>query len=114
MTRVAYICADAGVTVFGRKGCSVHVQEMIRALKANGASVQIFSNSVEGNRPADLEELSVHPLPRPVGETAEREKIALKNNDLLKLALRQHGPFELIYERYSLWSFGALEYAAGS
>ena len=32
MIRVAYVCADPGVPVFGRKGCSIHVQEVLRAL----------------------------------------------------------------------------------
>lgn len=30
--RIAYICADPGIPVFGQKGCSIHVQEVIRAL----------------------------------------------------------------------------------
>ena len=33
--RIAYVCADRGVPVFGRKGCSIHVQEMIRAFRAS-------------------------------------------------------------------------------
>src|SRR3989442_9772042 len=28
MRRIAYVCADAGVPVFGSKGSSVHVQEI--------------------------------------------------------------------------------------
>src|SRR3989442_93830 len=35
--RIAYVCADPGVPVFGRKGCSVHVQEMLRALQGHAA-----------------------------------------------------------------------------
>ena len=31
--RIAYVCSDPGVPVFGCKGCSVHVQEMLRALQ---------------------------------------------------------------------------------
>ena len=31
--RVAYVCADPGVPVFGRKGCSIHVQEVLRELQ---------------------------------------------------------------------------------
>ena len=30
--RLAYVCADRGVPVFGRKGASVHAQEVLRAL----------------------------------------------------------------------------------
>jgi len=39
MTRVAYLCADPGVPVFGTKGSSVHVQEIVRAWRGTGAAV---------------------------------------------------------------------------
>jgi hypothetical protein len=35
--RIAYICADPGIPVFGQKGCSIHVQEVIRAFRQLGA-----------------------------------------------------------------------------
>ena len=31
---VAWVCADPGIPVFGTKGASVHVQEIIRAWQA--------------------------------------------------------------------------------
>ena len=34
--RLAYICMDSGVPVLGRKGCSIHVQEVVRALGRAG------------------------------------------------------------------------------
>src|SRR5207245_2286466 len=45
--RIAYVCADPGVPVFGRKGCSVHVQEMLRALQGHGAGVDLFAARVD-------------------------------------------------------------------
>ena len=48
--RIAYVSADLGVPVFGRKGCSIHVQEVIRALTAQGAEVELedcFPNLAE-------------------------------------------------------------------
>lgn len=44
--RVAYICADPGVPVFGLKGCSIHVQEMLRALSHHGAQIDLFATNV--------------------------------------------------------------------
>ena len=41
--RIAYICADPGVPVFGQKGCSIHVQEVMRALAARGAEVELWA-----------------------------------------------------------------------
>ena len=49
--RVAYICTDHGVPVFGRKGCSIHVQEVIRALIALGAQVEVFASRIGGKPP---------------------------------------------------------------
>ena len=37
--RIANVCADHGVPVFGRKGCSVHVQEIVRAFTRRGVDV---------------------------------------------------------------------------
>ena len=41
--KIAYVCADPGVPVFGNKGCSVHVQEMLRAFGRAGAIVDLFA-----------------------------------------------------------------------
>ncbi len=41
--RVAYICADAGIPVFGTKGCSVHVQEIIKQFLNRDDRVNLFA-----------------------------------------------------------------------
>ncbi len=38
--RVAYVCADRGVPVFGHKGSSNHVQEVVRSMLGRGARVE--------------------------------------------------------------------------
>ena len=65
--RIAYVCADAGVPIFGRKGCSVHVQEMLRAFQRRGAGVDVFAARVDEAPPSGLESLQVHHL-TPVGD----------------------------------------------
>lgn len=111
-TRIAHICADPGVPVFGRKGCSIHVQEVIRAMRAAGAVVELFAARTEGPAPADLEDVALHLLPQvPKGNPAERERAALGANADLRTALGRAGQFDLVYERYSLWSFASMEYA---
>ncbi len=110
--RIAYICADPGVPVFGQKGCSIHVQEVIRSLLRQGAQVELFATRLGGDPPAGLETVTVHQLPAiPKGEQAAREQAALSANLDLRLALEREAPFDLVYERYSLWSFTAMEYA---
>ena len=113
MMRVAYISADPGVPAFGVKGCSVHVQEGLRALRVHGMDVTLFSARMGGEPPGDLASLPMISLPCPSGaSSAERERAALDANEILREQIEQQGPFDLIYERYSLWSFAAMEYAA--
>ena len=113
--RVAYVCADAGVPVFGRKGCSVHVQEVLRALRRRGAAVELFAANLGGESPEDLDEVRIHALPAaPKGDVAEREAAALAANDALRTALARESlrrSFDFLYERHSLWSFAAMEFA---
>lgn len=110
--RVAYVCADAGVPVFGSKGASVHVQEVVRALQREGAAVEIFAVRCERPYPGVLEGVRCHALPSSGGVGAgTRELDALALNDRLAQMLDEHGPFDLVYERYSLWSTGAMRYA---
>lgn len=111
--RVAYVCADPGVPVYGRKGASVHVQEVIRALGAHGADVELFAASIGGEPPPGLEEVPVHRLPAVGGaDPARRERRALAANADLSRALDEAGPFDLLYERYALWSFAGMSYAS--
>ncbi len=110
--RIAYVCADPGVPVFGTKGSSVHVQEVIRALLARGAEVEIFATRFDGDAPDDLREAGVRWLSAlPKGNIAARERASLGGNLGLLAMLRGSGPFDLVYERYSLWSYAGMEYA---
>jgi glycosyltransferase involved in cell wall biosynthesis len=100
------------VPVFGEKGCSVHVQEVIRALRKQGARVELFATRLGGDPPPDLEAVRLHKLPAlPKGDLAARERAALAANRDLRIALEREGRFDLVYERYSLWSFAAMAYA---
>jgi glycosyltransferase involved in cell wall biosynthesis len=107
--RIAYVCADPGVPVFGHKGCSVHVKEMLRALTKQGARLEVFAACLDGEPAADL---GLHPLPPlPTGDRALRERAALAANDELQSLLARCGPLDAVYERYSLWSFSGMEFA---
>lgn len=110
--RLAYVSADPGVPVYGTKGCSVHVQEVVRALRAEGAEVVLFTNRVGGEAPEDLRGVRVVELPKlPKGELSAREQAALASNEALRALLEQEGPFGAVYERYSLWSYAGMEAA---
>jgi glycosyltransferase involved in cell wall biosynthesis len=112
--RIAYVCADPGVPVFGRKGCSVHVQEMIRAFCRSGADVELFAARADGPPPPELDGVRVHRLPAVPAAAPGGAAVEVLNR-ALAVGLSQAGPFDMVYERYSLWSAAAMEdaHAAG-
>src|SRR6059036_3786937 len=117
--RIAYISLDAGVPVFGRKGCSIHVQEVLRAVARRGFQLDLFAANCEGECPTGLETVQLRPILRPSkGDLASREQLSLASNADLRTALEdgrddspQRSRFDLVYERYSLWSYAGMEYA---
>lgn len=111
--RLAYVCADPGVPVFGTKGSSVHVQEVVRALRAHGALVELVCARTGGPAPAGLRDVPVHRLPLATARTtAERERQLAGHDSAIAGLLARRGPFDLVYERYSLWSRSATAHAA--
>jgi starch synthase len=103
MIRVAYLCADPGVPVFGTKGSSVHVQEIVRAWRSAGAAVTVYCAQRGTERPADLADLDVvevqpGPAPGPARERAVQDAALALVDEVL------HQGCGLFYERYSLFS----------
>jgi glycosyltransferase involved in cell wall biosynthesis len=106
--KVAYVCADPGVPAFGCKGSSIHVQEILYAFIRFGAQVKLFATTIGGKTPPGLENMEVYSLPNFSGD---REEFVVSSNRIMKETLEQAGHLDLVYERYSLWSFSAMEYA---
>jgi glycosyltransferase involved in cell wall biosynthesis len=111
MMRVAYVCADPGIPVFGSKGASIHVQEMCCAFLRLGVEVTVFSPRLEGEPPAGLAALRLRPLPALTGKAEERACGILASNRVLEAAL-DDAAFDLVYERHALFAHAAMEHAA--
>lgn len=110
--RIAYVSTDPGIPVFGCKGASIHVQEMVRAFMARGADVTLFSPRMEDAPPEDLSAVTRHPLPpAPKGDASERATRQIALNPFVARALDDAGPFDLVYERHALFAHAAMEYA---
>lgn len=101
--RVAYACVDPGIPFFGTKGASVHVQEIVRALRARGATVRLYCTRAGGHVPADLADVQVTELRIPPGTTAVREAAQLAASREMAGRIAADGA-DLVYERYSLFS----------
>jgi len=110
--RVAYVCLDPGVPVFGRKGSSVHCQEVMRALQKRGFDIELFGTRLGDDVPPDLRRIRKHKIPCPEGRHShQREKALINLNPEVYRMLDNAEPFDLIYERYALWSFSAMRFA---
>lgn len=110
--RVAYVCTDPGIPVYGRKGASVHVQAVVRELVRRGADVHLLCARVGGDVPPGLDGVRVHALPAAgKGPAAERERGAQASDRAVAAALDALGPLDLLYERYALWGRTATAWA---
>ncbi|WP_095588468.1 glycosyltransferase family 4 protein [Actibacterium ureilyticum] len=109
--RVVYVSTDPGIPVWGTKGASVHVQEMLRALVRRGVAVTVLSPRLEGTAPADLADVATQVLPpAPKGDPAVRAKGLLAMNQTVIAALDALAP-DFVYERHALYAHAASEWA---
>jgi glycosyltransferase involved in cell wall biosynthesis len=118
--RIAYLCTDFGVPVYGVKGASVHLRELSHALQSGGHTVLLVAARAGGDRPADFDvpvlvlapEPTTMMLPEPVRdhrapgtllarELRVRRYVAALPQRLLP-TLQEFEP-DVIYERYSLF-----------
>lgn len=110
--KILYLCADRGIPVRGHKGAAVHVRAMADAFARAGYAVTILTpRPGPDDGPPVAAEIVAAPLPGLPGDiddprvAAELQSLH-SSQDLLRLARDLHAQrgFDLIYERYSLWS----------
>ncbi|MBF0695919.1 glycosyltransferase family 4 protein [Actinomyces bowdenii] len=101
--RIAYICMDPGIPVFGTKGASVHVQEVIREMRALGHEVVLYAARLGDHRPDDLADLAVEHIPVRAQDPARREQAQAQAAQRAAELVIGRG-VDLVYERYSLFS----------
>lgn len=107
--RLAYVNTDPGIPPDGTKGASVHFREFGRALVRSGCRIQAVVSRPPRSEFSDFP-VSAHPLPSspdPVG----RELLQLTRQSGVFDALADAGPFDIVYERYSLFGLAGLTFA---
>lgn len=116
--RVAYVCTDPGVPVFGSKGASVHVQAVLATLLRRGEHVHLLTPRPGGAPSAELGGVEVHELSGVRGEDVAGREIAAQAVDAevgpLLDQLQSNGPLDLLYERYALWGRTASAWSASN
>ena len=93
--RIAYLCGDRGVPVFGAKGASIHVRELTRALHALGHDVRIASPRRGGERPAGFDVPVDDELPDDFEPDAIYERYSLNSTAGLRAAAERGIPLLL-------------------
>lgn len=116
--RIAYVVADRGIPVFGAKGASIHVREMVGAFAGLGHQVTLVAaehGDQAGALAASLVKIETCDEPGFAAvlraNAAERrrlrEQLAMAASKAAEATLRRlHAKvgFDLVYERYSLFS----------
>jgi glycosyltransferase involved in cell wall biosynthesis len=112
--RIAYVCNDPGVPVFGRKGAAIHVQELLRAYLRLGHEVVLVAARVEGEPPPDLRVVDVVDVGRAdTRDPSERELATLAVDQHIEARVRARPDIDLVHERYSLFGGGGIRGATG-
>ena len=100
---IAYVCLDPGIPVFGTKGASVHIQEVVREYRRRGHDVTVYATRRGSDVPDDLAELRVVDVPITTRDEEEREHAQQAASASVSDMVRAGG-YDLVYERYSLFS----------
>ena len=111
--RIAYICCDPGIPVFGTKGASVHIQEVVRELRAAGHEVVLYALRSGEHMPTDLADLELHLEAVADVEPAEREQAQAHAAERIVSRVIADGA-DLVYERYSLFSTALADITAAT
>jgi len=111
--RIAYICCDPGIPVFGTKGASVHIQEVVRELRAAGHEVVLYALRSGEHVPADLADLELHLETVADVTPAEREQEQVRAAQRIASRVIADGA-DLVYERYSLFSTALADITAAT
>jgi alpha-maltose-1-phosphate synthase len=102
--KIAYVCADPGIPVFGTKGASVHIQELVRAWRARGAEVEVYAVRRGDEVPADLADLPVHVVPVAKDADPAARELAQRRAAAELAAMVLASAPDVVHERYSLFS----------
>ena len=106
--RIAYVTVDPGIPVFGTKGASVHIQEVVRELIRRGHDVTVHTTRAGRDIPDDLAGLEVIETRIDAEDPGARECAQREVSARIAARIIADGA-DLVYERYSLFSTALAE-----
>jgi hypothetical protein len=103
--KILYVCADPGIPLHGRKGCSTHVRETCLALIELGHQVKIVCSNVKGDQAEDRLDVDYVPpfTSRKLGFDFRHILLDRRIAKRLTEQVEAWRP-DALYERYSLYS----------
>lgn len=104
--RILYLCADHGIPIYGRRGCSTHVRETCFALTGAGHEITLLCSKL-GRDEEVARELDIIEVKPPTSRKIGYDLRNLWHNRAFHRAARQlmeERKFDAIYERFSLYS----------
>lgn len=103
--KICYLCADPGIPLYGRKGCSTHVRETCTALLRAGHEVKVICSNVEGDTGGERVEASpvAAPTSKKLGFDFRHILLDRRMGAELERVIADWKP-DALYERYSLYS----------
>jgi len=128
--RIAYLCCDRGVAPGGSNGAATHVRELVNALVDRGAEMKLLAarptlEHATATIACEVIEVDRDPLfqrlrrrAAPLGEGASANGASEIHGLLLNHAVMEEletlatqWPFDVVFERQSLWSYAGLRFA---
>ena len=106
--RITYVTVDPGIPVFGTKGASVHIQEVVRELIRRGHDVTVHTTRAGRDIPDDLAGLEVIETRIDAEDPGARERAQREVSAQIAARVIADGA-DVVYERYSLFSTALAE-----
>lgn len=116
VSRIAYVCNDRGIPLYGTAGSSVHIREFVSALSSYDVNPIVLYRTRNGSSdrdsfPGETTRLPQVPFSRgPLNKVVDVQSVA-KNYELLLALRRICDEVDLIHERYSLFSYKGAQFA---
>jgi len=108
--KIAYLCTDAGIPIFGSKGASIHIRETASALKKLDKEIFIVAVNKDGEVLPDFKVpvYQVSPFTsKKLGSDFRKILTNIKFYLKVKKIIEREKP-QVLYERYELYGFAGI------
>jgi glycosyltransferase involved in cell wall biosynthesis len=125
--KILYLCADSGIPYWGSKGGSIHMREIVSCFAGKNCLVTVIAKDASkisaesiNYSTFDLPEATEDRIMPALDQLFDNEKILREfedfhrnpeTEDLLEKIYNSDRPFDIVYERYSLFNIAGLRFS---